>query len=118
MGSLRFTLQNELPRAVKISGAVSPATRANASMQPVMMPGDAVRTDMERTDRQFGKPKPRAASRIAFGTINSISSVVRQTVGIIMKPRATPPEAAEKCPVNGRNGILGTTISEYAARPI
>ena len=46
----------ELPNAVKISGAVSPATRAKASMQPVMMPGEAVFTVMDSTDRQFGNP--------------------------------------------------------------
>ena len=42
MGWLRLALQNWLPKAVKSSGAVSPATRAKASMQPVMTPGDAV----------------------------------------------------------------------------
>ena len=65
-------------------------------MQPVMMPGEAVLTVMERTERQLGTPRPRAASRTAWGTMSSISSVVRQTVGIIMMPSATPPESAEK----------------------
>ena len=74
---IRIVLQNALPNAVKISGAVSPATRANASMQPVMMPGEAVFTVIESTERQFGTPSPSAASRTAFGTISSISSVVR-----------------------------------------
>jgi hypothetical protein len=87
---------------VKISGAVSPATRAKASMQPVMMPGEAVFTVMESTERQLGTPSARAASRTACGTISSISSVVRQTVGIIMMPSATPPEKAEKCPAEPR----------------
>src|ERR1017187_3876536 len=105
MGWLRFVLQFELPKAVKINGAVSPATRAKANMHPVMMPGDAVFTVMDKTDRQLGTPKARAASRTAFGTMRSISSVVRQTVGIIMIPKATPPEKAEKC-------FCGTTINE------
>ncbi len=74
-------------------------------MQPVMTPGDAVLRVMERTERQLGTPSPSAASRIAWGTISSISSVVRVMVGIIMMPRATPPESAEKC-------FCGTTISE------
>ncbi len=74
-------------------------------MQPVMMPGEAVFTVIDSTDRQLGTPSASAASRTACGTISSISSVVRQTVGIIMMPSATPPEKAEKCP-------CGTTISE------
>src|ERR1700688_1906396 len=106
MGWLRLVDQNWLPRAVKMRGGVSPATRAKASMQPVMMPGDAVLTVMERTERQLGTPRPRAASRTALGTMSSISSEVRQTVGIIMKPNATPPEKAEKWPVKGRNAIF------------
>ena len=106
MGSFRLVLQNSLPKAVKSSGAVSPATRAKASMQPVMMPGEAVLTVMESTERQLGTPRPSAASRTACGTISSISSVVRQTVGIIMMPSATPPE--REC----REMMLcGTTMS-------
>src|SRR5580658_2523502 len=105
MGWLSATLQLELPNAVKMSGAVSPATRANASMQPVMMPGEAVFTVIESTDLQLGTPNASAASRTECGTISSISSVVRVTVGIIMIPSATPPENAEKWP-------CGTTISE------
>ena len=71
----------------------------------MMMPGEAVFTVIASTDRQLGTPSARAASRTAFGTISSISSVVRHTVGIIMMPSATPPEKAEKCP-------CGTTTSE------
>jgi hypothetical protein len=56
-------------------------------------------TVIESTERQLGTPRARAASRTAWGTISSISSVVRQTVGIIMMPSATPPEKAEKCPL-------------------
>src|SRR5580658_571466 len=87
-------------------------------MQPVMMPGEAVFNVIDNTDRQFGTPSPSAASRTACGTINSISSVVRHTVGIIMMPSATPPANAEKCPRNGRKLTCGLTISAYAASPI
>src|ERR1700686_5246251 len=118
MGSFRLVLQNWLPRAVRSKGAVSPATRAKASMQPVIIPGDAVLTVIASTERQFGTPSARAASRTAFGTISSISSVVRHTVGIIIIPNATPPENAEKCPVKGRKLPLGLTIRAYAATPM
>ena len=85
------------PSAVKISGAVSPATRANASMQPVMMPGDAVFTVMESTERQFGTPKSQRRFANACSAPSAASlRVVRVTVGIIMMPSATPPEKAEK----------------------
>ena len=70
----------------------------------VITPGDAVRSVIDNTDRQFGTPNPRAASRTFKGTINNISSVVRVIVGIIMMPSATPPERAEKC-------FCGTTMS-------
>ena len=36
-------------------------------MQPVMMPGDAVRRVTERAVRHLGTPRPRAASRMACG---------------------------------------------------
>ena len=36
---------------------------------------------MESTERQLGTPRPSAASRMAFGTISSISSVVRRDRG-------------------------------------
>ena len=97
MGSFNLKLQNWLPKAVKSSGAVSPATRAKASMQPVMIPGEAVRRLIDMTVLHFGTPRPRAASRIAWGTVASISSVVRVMVGTIMMARAMPPARAEKC---------------------
>ena len=97
MGWLSFRLQNWLPKAVKSSGAVSPATRAKASMQPVMMPAEAVLRLTENTVRHLETPSPSAASRIASGTVASISSVVRVMVGTIMMASATPPAKAEKC---------------------
>ena len=80
-------------------------------MHPVITPGIAVFSVIEIIDRQFGTPSPSAASRIECGTISSISSVVRATVGIIMIPRATPPANAEY-------PFVGTTIRAYTATPI
>jgi len=40
----------------KNHGAVSPATGANASMQPVMMPGEAVLTVMEIPTASWARP--------------------------------------------------------------
>ena len=85
-----------MPNAVNKSGAVSPATRANASMQPVMMPGDAVRRLTARIVFHFGTPSASAASRRLEGTVASISSVVRVIVGTIIIASATPPAKAEK----------------------
>ena len=62
MGSLSLKLQNWLPKAVNSSGAVSPATRAKASMQPVMMPGEAVRR-LTETD---GSPLRHAQAEGSF----------------------------------------------------
>ena len=45
----------------------------------------------------LGTPRPSAASRMACGTVASISSVVRVMVGTIMMASATPPASAEKC---------------------
>ena len=92
----RFKLQYWLPNAVNSSGAVSPATRANASMQPVIIPGMAVRRLTDIAVRHFGTPSPKAASRIACGTVASISSVVRVIVGIIMIASATPARERRK----------------------
>ena len=66
-------------------------------MIPVITPEVAVRRMMERVVRQRGMPSPYAASRKACGTSRSISSVVREMVGIIMIANATPPAKAEKC---------------------
>jgi len=70
----------------------------------VITPGIAVRSVMDKTDRQLGTPRPSAASRMECGTISIISSVVRATVGIIMMPSTTPPASAEKV-------FVGATIN-------
>ena len=97
MGCRGSLLQKLLPNAVNNKGAVSPATRANASMMPVITPEVAEGRMMERVVRHLVIPSPSAASRMTCGTISSISSVVRVMIGTIMMPRATPPEIAEQC---------------------
>ena len=56
-----------------------------------------MRKMIESVVRQREMPNPYAASRKAFGTSISISSVVRVIVGTIMMASATPPASAEKC---------------------
>ena len=68
---------------------------AKASMQPVMIPGDAVRRLTEIAVRHLGTPRPSAASRMVCGTV-AASPVVRVIVGTIMMARATPLASAEK----------------------
>ena len=58
-----------LPNAVKIRGAVSPATRASASKAPVRIPRPAVGTITSKVTFQRGTPRASAASRIVPGTI-------------------------------------------------
>ena len=78
------------------SGAVSPAIRATATMTPVMMPARAAGMTTRRLTIQSGRPSPRPASRSALGTRRTISSVVRSTIGIRIRPSAKPPASAEK----------------------
>ena len=76
---------------VTSSGAVSPMTRATASVMPDAMPAIAVGMTTLRIVRHFGTPSAYAASRSSFGTILSISSVERTTTGIISTHSATAP---------------------------
>ena len=62
-GSLIFQFQYWLPKAVNKNGAVSPATRAKASITPVMTPEVAVRKVIDSVVRQRETPNPYAASR-------------------------------------------------------
>src|SRR5205085_11806285 len=52
VGWFTFQFQYWLPKAVNKSGAVSPATRAKASITPVITPEVALRNVMERVVRQ------------------------------------------------------------------
>ena len=88
--------QYRLLRAVKRSGAVSPATRASATRTPVTMPGSAAGRITLQTARPRVAPRARAPSRRLGGTSASSSSVVRTTIGIIITPSAKPPASAEK----------------------
>ena len=91
--------QASLVSAVKSSGAVSPATRATASRTPVMSPLFAERKTTARVMRQRGAPIASADSRSAFGTMHSMSSVVRRMTGNMMIARATEPAKPENRPV-------------------
>ena len=51
------------------------------------------------TTFHFGEPSAAAASRSAFGTRFSMSSVVRTTTGMTMIASAIAPAQAEKCPM-------------------
>ena len=56
IGWLMSLVQNWFESAVKSSGAVSPAMRANASRMPVITPARAARSVTVRTTRHFGVP--------------------------------------------------------------
>jgi len=94
-----------------------PQRRAKASIHPVIMPGEAVFNVMASTERQFGTPSAKAASRTALGTINNISSVVRQTVGTHQSmASATPPERAEKCPAGELRSMSKRQLAHHNRR--
>ena len=63
------------------TGAVSPITRATASMTPVVMPVDAVGSTTRRIVFHFGTPRAYDASRSELGTSRIISSEVRTMIG-------------------------------------
>ena len=110
IGCVRLVDQKRLLNAVKSSGAVSPATRASATRMPVRMPGSAAGTMTLKTARLRVAPRASAPSRRPPGTSRSNSSVVRTTIGIISKPRATPPAMALK-------RFTGRTTMPYAKMP-
>ncbi len=88
-----------LKRAVKRSGAVSPAALAMASMMPVRMPGMAVGRRTIHTVCVVVAPMPIAASRIFAGTMRMASSEVRMIVGSMRIKRAIAPAMAEYPPM-------------------
>ena len=78
-------------------GAVSPMTRAIASITPVVMPVEAVGSTMRSTVFHFGTPRAYDASRSALGTSRIISSEVRTTIGSSrMDKRQRAGEAGER----------------------
>ena len=95
VGCSGFVFQNRLLNAVNSSGAVSPATRANARMTPVMMPGSAAGSITVNVARPRVAPSASAPSRSVDGTSRSSSSVVRAMIGIIITPSATLPASIE-----------------------
>ena len=80
------------------SGAVSPTIRATASITPVTMPASAVGSTTFVIVRHFGTPSAYDASRRLLGTIRSISSVERTTIGIISTDSATEPMIPSRMP--------------------
>src|SRR6266568_3276357 len=63
MGCSTLVEKFKLPSAVNSKGAVSPATRAMPTRQPVTMPLSAVRATILSEVRQRGYPRASAASR-------------------------------------------------------
>src|SRR5581483_6279078 len=76
---------------VKRSGAVSPATRATASVVPVTIPPIVCGRTTLSVVRQRGTPSARLASRSEFGTSARISIVARETSGSIRQASANEP---------------------------
>ena len=90
-GSLSGSVFTEsLPKAVRSSGAVSPATRAMPSTTAVMSPVRAAGSTTRITVRHSGAPSANEASRNPPGTSLSISSEVLVTVGSIKTASARP----------------------------
>ena len=79
-------------------GAVSPMTRAMASVTPVVMPAIDVGMTILRIVSHFGTPSAYEASRSSLGTILSISSLERTTTGIISSDSATEPPKPNRMP--------------------
>ncbi len=67
-----------------------------ASIAPVAMPEAAAGNITPSVTRHCGAPNARAPSRKLCGTNLIISSVVRATIGIMIKAKATPPANPEK----------------------
>lgn len=86
---------NEQPRAVNISGAVSPITREIASRIPVNIPPNAAGSYTFIITRALLPPSASPASFNDAGRIFSVSSVERMMSGSIMIHSATLPAIAE-----------------------
>ena len=93
------SLQYRLLKAVKRSGAVSPATRASESRMPATMPRTPAGITTRTIVTHSGAPSASEASRSESGTRRRNSSVARSVTGIMMRPSATPPASVEKWPV-------------------
>src|SRR5712692_3899372 len=96
VGCCQPGLQKRLPKAVKRSGAVSPATRAKAKRTAVRIPRYAAGTMTVAMVFHLLAPRAIAPSRNALGTERRNSSVLRRVMGIIIRPRANPPARVEK----------------------
>src|SRR4029079_4583977 len=67
-----FVLMKKLLPATSSTGAVSPVTRAIASITPVTMPLDAVGSTMRTIVFHFATPRAYEAPRSALGTRHSL----------------------------------------------
>ena len=109
MGSV-MPPQYWLPRAVKSSGADSPAMRATPKIMPVRIPLLPAGTTTEAIVFHLLAPNARAPSRRDRGTSRRNCSVWRVTMGISITLSATEP-AYPEFPWNG------TTINAHARIP-
>src|SRR6218665_1087938 len=89
------------------SGAVSPMTRAMASVTPVVSPASEGGSTILRMVNHYGTPSAYEASRSSLGTSRRISSLHRTHPGHISPERApTPITPARKAgQQKGGNGV-------------
>jgi len=99
MGAFKLLLQNWLLSAVNSKGAVSPLMRATASNSPVTMPLRAAGYRILTVVRHGYAPIAADESFIPAGTRLSMSSVVRNVIGIAITAKESAPASAEKCPM-------------------
>src|ERR1035438_1555281 len=83
VGSVSLSDQNWLFRLVNRSGAVSPATRATPSINPVRIPCRAAGTTTVIIVRVLVAPRASDASRRELGMARTKCSVPRSPIGII-----------------------------------
>ena len=100
VGCITFQFTIVAPKAVSISGAVSPITREMESRIPVKIPPNPDGIKILNTTFIYDEPNANPASLYERGNIFSVSSVERTTIGSIIIVNATLPASAEY-PPNG-----------------
>src|SRR5271169_6032621 len=96
IGSPQPWKKYELPNTVMIRGALSPAILATANSAPVMRPALAAVSTTLSVVLHLRTPNASDASRTELGTSFRASSVVLDTIGIMMRERARAPAIGEK----------------------
>ena len=81
---------------VIIRGAVSPPILETESNMPVIIPLFAAEITIRKVITHFFSPNAVPASRYVTGTIFNDSSVVRATIGNIIRESANAPAQTEK----------------------